>query len=77
MIVRVFSEVGALLWERRFNRGDTPSGFYNASHLKDGTQIQIIDALHEALDQAQGQLSCLGFEEANIIPYVGLTSSDV
>ena len=59
MIVGVFSEAGALLWERRFNMDDTPSCFHNASHLTDGTQIQIIDALHEALDQAQGQAKLL------------------
>jgi hypothetical protein len=77
MIVRVLSEVGALLWERRFNGGETPSCFHNASYLKDGTQNQIIDALHEALDQAHGQLSCPSFEKANVIPYICLASSKV
>lgn len=77
MIVRVYSEVGALLWERRFKDGETPSGVYAVNYLKDGTQNQIIDALREALDQAHGQLSCLRFEKTNVVSYIGLASAKV
>lgn len=56
MIVKVFSDAGALLWKRQHRDGETPSGMTAANYVEDGTQQKIIAALIDALGQARGQL---------------------
>jgi hypothetical protein len=61
MKVSVFSDAGELLWWRESDC-TTPTGFTSASYLRDGTQDQIIGALSEALEQAQGQLRSVSLQ---------------
>lgn len=50
MKIQVLNDADELVWERSPNAGMTSS-----SYLHDGTQQQIINALSEALEQAEGQ----------------------
>ena len=75
MIV-VVSECGAPIWERRTSRNGR-GGLANRSHLLDGTQEKIVEALRDALEQAAAQLRGACFQVGDVIPDVGAASAKI
>ena len=58
MKIRILNDDGDLLWEREKNKGVT-----SRTYAKDGTLIEIISALKEALIQAEGELLSFNYAD--------------
>jgi hypothetical protein len=77
MIVSVSDKNGAPIWERRSYIGEPLGGLASQSYLRDGTQNKIIDALREALEQAEAQLSGASLQVRDIVSDIGAAAAKV
>ena len=74
LTVSLQNKQGDVIWS--YCGGHDPKGLTSQTHLQDGTQQRIIDALLSALVQARCQLGG-AFEVANVVPYIRPTATQV